>query len=252
MSRRRLILVASGAALAGIIYLVGWSSLLTISTVQIETKDPKNIALIEAQLREFGQEIRVGQPLARINVRAVERTLKQETWIGMVNLRRDWLSGSVTLTVEERIPLFRVERFGRESATYSKSFMTADGVLFQLPGDLANDYQNLPVLDLQSDDEQDRLGAVELFQAVDPVLPVALMRVTSISTYITENYIRPDLGRKATGNKASGKRIRIAWGEVEEIPTKVLVAQSLIDLKSNKDAVRIDVTNPELPTVSDR
>lgn len=244
MSRRRLILATVVLLSAGVIYLVGWSSLMTISSVKIETTDPKNIALIQAQLREFGQEIRIGDPLARINVRAIERSLKSEQWIGTVDLKRDWISGSVSLTVEERIPLFRVERFGRESATYAKSFMTADGALFQLPGDLAGEYQGLPILQLQSESEQDRMEAVAIFEAVDPQFPVTVMRVTSISTFITENFVAQGRSEK--------RKVRIDWGDGGELPNKLLVARSLLDLKANEDAVRIDVTNPQLPIVSDR
>lgn len=237
--RTRLLLLLGGALLITLVYVIGWSSLFSISDVAIETKDPKNIALIEMQLRQSGQVIELGQPMARINTRAIERSLLEQPWIGTVQLERDWLQGSVRLVVAERIPLLRVESFGRDRAVLTRGFLTSEGEIFQLPGDLADEYQGLPMLELESEAESDRLAAVALFKAVDPVLPVTKLRVTRISTLTSEN-------------KAAERVIRVAWGDQEDLEAKILVVSKLLELKANRNATRIDVTNPELPIVSDR
>jgi cell division protein FtsQ len=237
--KTRLLLLLAGVALIGIVYLVGWSSLLSVSSVSIETKDPKNVVLIESQLQRSGQVIEVGQPLARINTRAIERALKDQPWIGAVLLERDWIGGSVLLTVEERIPTLRFESFGRDRASLTRGFLTSKGEIFQLPGDLGNDYQDLPLLTVETEVETDRISAVSLFEAVDPVLPVTALRVTRISTLISENEV-------------ADRSIQVVWGELVEIESKLLVVRKLLDLKENRNATRIDVTNPELPIVSNR
>lgn len=237
--RNRLLLLLGSALLITLVYVIGWSPLFSISNVAIETKDPKNVALIEMQLKQSGQEIKLGQPLARINARAIERSLRNQTWIGTVQLERNWIRGSVRLVVAERIPLLRVESFGRDRAVLTRGFLTSDGEIFQLPGDLANEYQDLPLLGLESEAVADRLAAIALFKAVDPVLPVMSLRVTRIATLTSEN-------------KVAERVIRVAWGDQEEIDAKLLVVSRLLELKANRNATRIDVSNPELPIVSNR
>ena len=237
--RTRLFLLLTGTLVIGVVYLIGWSSLLSVSSVSIETKDPKNVVLIESQLQQSGQAIRVGQPLARINTRAIERALKDQPWIGTIRLERDWIEGSVLLSVEERIPTLRIQSFGRDSASLTRGFLTSEGEIFQLPGDLASEYQDLPLLELETESEADRIAAVTLFDVVDPVLPVNALRVTRISTLISENEV-------------SGRSIRVVWGDLAEVESKLLVVKKLLELKANRYATRIDVTNPELPIVSNR
>ena len=52
---KRLLISISAMLILGLIYLIGWSSLLTISSVTVETTDPNNVALIESELAEEGQ-----------------------------------------------------------------------------------------------------------------------------------------------------------------------------------------------------
>lgn len=221
----------------GLIYLVGWSSFFSISNVTIETKDPKNIPLIESQLKKFDQEIQVGEPLARINTRAIERSLKAQTWIGEVQVERDWLSGSVALLVKERIPLFLVEQFGRDAATYDRSFMSTDGELFQLPGDLADEYQSLPTLELQSEAPEDRQSSITLFESINSSFPVKSIKVTGISRFISVV-------------RHQDRMVQVTWGGAEDLERKTLVLSELLKLPANKRVSKIDVSNPELPIVS--
>ena len=237
MNKKRISVALLLLSFVGMTYLIGWSSLLSISAVTIETKDPKNIPLIESQLARFDQEINIGDPLARINTRAIERTLKAQPWIGDVQLKRDWISGSVSLVVKERIPLLKVEQFGREAANYGRSFISSDGELFQLPGDLADEYQSLPTLELQSDSSEDRLASIALFQAINDGFPVKSIRVTGISRFISVIRI-------------SDRMVQVTWGSVEDLERKSLVLAELLKLPANKRVTRIDVSNPELPIVS--
>ena len=236
--------------MGAIVYLVGWSSFLTVSSVQIETTDPKNVSLIEGELITAGLVIRAGEPLARINTRAIERTLKNQPWIGEVKIDRNWLGGEVSLFVRERIPRFRVIQMFRPSeptiATRGAQFMTGDGTIFDLPGDLANQYRDLPEIQLQGDSSEARKDAVILFDAVDALYPIDRIVVTSIETLITENRITEK------DSQDRGRLVRISWGDVMELDAKMTVTGELLRLKANRNATRIDVTNPRLPIVSNR
>lgn len=243
---KRIVAIVSALVLGGVVYLIGWSSVLTVSSVTVKTSDPKNVSLIIKELNSSGLGISAGDRLARINSRAIERTLKEEAWIGQVDFRRDWINGEVHLVVKEKVPRFMVREIGVISPEIGERFMTENGVIFQLPGDLANEYQNLPKIELRGSDPQDRAAAVDLFDAVDPLFPTKLIVVTPLSTFITESTV--------VGGKSSQRSrvVRISWGSYEDIETKLLVLTELLALKANRFAGRIDVTNPQLPIVSNR
>jgi hypothetical protein len=253
---RRLLISISAMLILGLIYLIGWSSLLTISSVTVETTDPKNISLIESELASSGLTLEVGEPLARINTRAIERSLKDQPWIGEVNLERDWIGGEVRLFVRERIPRFLVEGTlpvnggSMGSIESGERFMTDDGTLFELPGDLAAEYQELPRVEIRSETSRDRGSAAELFAAIEEKFPTQRVIVTSISTFITESRVPLATNSDPEGQSASGRSVRISWGELKEIPAKVLVVEELMKLKANREVSTIDVSNPRLPIVS--
>jgi hypothetical protein len=236
-----LLLIVTGA----LVYIVGWSSFLTITSVNISTSDPKNIALIEAQLTSTGLGIEVGDPLARINGRAIERSLKTQTWIGEVEFTRNWVSGAVALNVREQIPQFIVRELGMVATNSPERFMTADGALFNLPGDLATEYRGLPKIEIRGGNQSDRISAASLFDRINVELPTDLIIVTPLSTLITESLV-PFRG------KSEPRSVRITWGSFAEVEKKKLVLFQLASLKANRTALRIDLSNPQLPIVSNR
>lgn len=259
---KRLLLFALASIFLGIIYVIGWSSFFTISSVTIETTDPKNVVLIESELGSAGLTLQVGKPLARINSRAIERSLKEQPWIGEVNLERDWIGGEVRLFVRERIPRFILEDSlplpggSQLSAGQNERFMTDDGTLFELPGDLAAEYQQLPAIEIQSESATDRNEAARLFSVVNERFPTNKVIVTSISTFITESRVPLKPGVESDPQDGSdrgataARLLRISWGGYNEIDAKVLVVEELMKLKANREVSQIDVSNPRLPIVS--
>ena len=246
--KKRILLVISGLLLISLIYILGWSSLLTISKVTIETTDPKNVTLIEAELTSTGLGIDVGSPIARLNPRAIERTLKVQPWIGEVQIERNWLSGEVDLFVREQIPRFVVRQSGMQSSNLGDRFMTSAGVLFELPGDLAAEYQKLPEVELRSESTQSRIDAATLFDLTNERFAISKMIVTSISTFITESEV--PIFQQGEESPLRLQKMRISWGNLEEIDAKMTVIDELLALKANRGISQIDVSNPRLPIVS--
>jgi hypothetical protein len=258
---RRLLFFISSSLIIGLIYLIGWSSFLTITSVTIETTDPKNVALIEAELGSAGLTLGVGEPLARINTRAIERSLKEEPWIGEVTLERDWIGGEVRLFVRERIPRFIVTASlpmigsslsGGSGVETNRSaeFMTDDGTLFALPGDLAAEYEDLPAIEIRSEATLDRRNAAELFAAIDERFPTRKVIVTSISTFITESAVPLSTTAESDQESRAVRLVRVSWGGLTEVEAKAVVIQELMKLKANREVSQIDVSNPRLPIVS--
>ena len=245
MHVRRLILLLLLVVSAALIYLIGWSSFLTVKSVSISTSDPKNISLIEGELISAGLAIEVGEQLARINSRAIERTLKSQSWIGEVEFKRSWLDGAVQLSVREEIPQFIVREVGLIPSTASERFMSRDGTLFELPGDLADEYRNLPMMEIRGGDQEDRISAAGLFERINADLPTDLVIVTPLSTLVTESWV-------LVRGSDEPRKVRITWGSFSEIEKKLLVLSELATLKANRALARIDLSNPLLPIVSDR
>jgi hypothetical protein len=232
-----------------VIYAIGWSSLLTVSSLTIETSDPKNVSLIEGQLKATGLAIAVGEPIARINSRAIERSLKRESWIGEVSFERDWIRGDVRLFVREEIPRFILREEAPLAASAGVRFMSSEGVIFRLPGDLSNQYQSLPGIELRGGDSLTRAQAVRLFDLIHPIFPTEGVVVTPLATFTSESRVPASMGRE---DSKDGRSVRISWGAFSDIETKLMVIDELLDLKANRSVIRIDVSNPQLPIVSNR
>lgn len=246
--KKRILLFFTALLLLALTYVLGWSSLLTISTINIQTTDPKNVALIEAQLTSAGVGIEVGSPIARLNPRAIERALKEQTWIGEVRIERDWFSGTVDLFVKEEIPRFVVQQSGLGGVNVGGRFMARNGTLFTLPGDLAAEYLDLPELELRTQSAQSRIDAATVFDLTNERFPISKVIVTQISTFITES--EAPIFRRGEENPIRLQKIRIAWGDLEEMDAKMTVIDELLTLKSNRGISEIDVSNPRLPIVS--
>lgn len=245
--KRRLLLLTSLATFfLAIVYLLGWSKLFDIEEIQIRSSDDANQSEIEVRLAGVELGLDVGDSMARINTRAIEKFLQEDRWIGRVEVERNWLNGVVSIKVNERTPLMSIERSARTlgQMQVAREFIDDQGTLFTLPGDLASKYREVPALRLESDDLDTRLSALRLLAAIDQLLPTREITLTSISTLVSES----QAGGLAGG--ASGNRwIEIKWGSGEEIELKRDVVIQLLEIKSNRSVKTIDVSNPALPIV---
>ncbi|MFM7462692.1 MAG: hypothetical protein ACKO29_01250, partial [Actinomycetota bacterium] len=158
----------------------------------------------------------------------------------------NWLNGVVSITVSERTPLMSIERLVKSlgQMQVAREFIDYQGTLFTLPGDLASKYREVPALRLESDDLDTRLSALRLLAAIDQLLPTREITVTSISTLVSES----QAGGSAGGESGS-RWIEIKWGSGEEIELKRDVVIQLLEIKGNRSAKTIDVSNPALPIV---
>jgi cell division protein FtsQ len=95
--------------LGGLIYVLGWSSLITIQSVEIKGTNQGN--LISAQLLEGRSNLVLGEPLARINPKHEENLITDLEWIKAAEVSRNWWSREVEVSVTPKIPIaiFKVE-----------------------------------------------------------------------------------------------------------------------------------------------
>ena len=76
-------------------YLLGWSSLLSVSQVSVSGSSAVNLVLSE--LSQNGIEPKIGDQLARVDVRSIKRTLNQLDWISDSDVSRNWFDKKLSI-----------------------------------------------------------------------------------------------------------------------------------------------------------
>ena len=98
--RRLFILLLAITLISGSSYLLGWSSVFTVSKITVEGTSSR--AEIFRKLSSDSIELAVGSKLARIETRAIKRSIGMLEWIDEVNVSRDWLGKSINVSVREK------------------------------------------------------------------------------------------------------------------------------------------------------
>ena len=219
VTRIPLAAVVAAALFGGLIYLLAWSSIFTVSSIAVAgspTPESKSaITKISA--------VAMGQKLARVEPQAIEKRLLHLKWIESAQVSRNWLDGEVEIVVKPRTP----------TAIFNGSTIDASGTIFTLPGfttaDLPRVSANSPTLGL---------AAIEVFQG----LPRDFQRsVVSLTARNSSNF--------ALYYDVDGRNVQILWGANEETALKIEVIDALLALEENKKVRRIDVSAPHAPIV---
>jgi len=89
-------------------YVLGWTSLLAVDRVEISTQESDIKKQIELKLSEPPQLINIGAPMARVDRRGITARLRTMVWVDDVNIRRNFFTGVVRISVSPREPLARL------------------------------------------------------------------------------------------------------------------------------------------------
>jgi cell division septal protein FtsQ len=209
---RRLLLFVSTLVLAAVTYILGWSSLFTVSAIEIVGgKTQINSGIVE------------GQKLARVEPRAVAAQFEKLDWVLEARVTRNWINGKVLIELTERTPVARYNNTVIDST--GKSF-----VLRELPP------TNL--VQIQAADLAAAIRAVTFFTTLPPDLKSALtvvkMRSSGALVLVANN---------------AGKNLEIRWGSDSDNELKIKVYKALIALPENAAIKRVDVSAPHAPIV---
>jgi cell division septal protein FtsQ len=205
-------------------YLLGWSSIFTVTSVEISGAPT---AAIQVEI-EKKSEIEIGQQLARVNPQSVARKVEKSPWIKDVAISRDWLSGLVRIEVNPRQPLafFNSDQVPGQT-------IDEEGRLFSLPG-----YTNPDLALISAKSPESALEANELFTQLPKNFraQITSMTATSSNTFTLNSVIE-------------GREIRIRWGDSQDMAIKISVINKLLKLPENKRITLIDVVAPYAPIV---
>jgi cell division protein FtsQ len=221
--RRRIALaVLAVVVLGGLVWVVMFSSVLAVRRVAVDGET----TLRESQVRRAA-DVRVGQPLARIDIPAIEARVAAMERVEDVSVSRSW-PHAVRVTVVERTPVawLRVggdirglDRYGIDFRTYSKE---PKGLL------------EAQVTAADPRQRQQTLAAVTaIIQLIEDKDPALRRRVQAI-TAASKDSIELDLTRGDT----------VVWGSRADSTHKLEVLRALLRI----DAQRYDVSAPDQPT----
>ena len=215
-----LLLIATAA------YALGWSSLFTVRQVNIEGVPNK----VQTQL--IRDRVQVGEKMARLETRAISKSLLKFKWIDHANISRNWVKGTVTIRIWPRTPV----------ATYKSGLMDSSGAMFVLP---SISKSHLPLVTATNDSLAK--FAVALLMQLPMEIKSAVVGVVVNGPHSASLQIR---STSLSAKKSVAKRIiNVIWGGLSDTELKVKVFQALLALPENSKVSTIDVSAPHSPIV---
>ena len=206
-------------------YLLGWSQVFTIKSIQV-VGSPN--AVSEGDILKMSQ-VKIGGQMARVNTQSSKENLQEIRWIRDADISRNWINGSIRISVNVREPIayFNIDQI--EGQTIDKQ-----GELFVLPG-----FSNPELPIISSATAAGALEANTLFTAfpLDFRRSITSMVATSPSSFVVNA-------------KLKGREIEILWGDNSEMNLKISVIDRLLALPENKKITMIDLLAPHAPIVA--
>jgi cell division septal protein FtsQ len=234
--RRLFILLLAITLISGSSYLLGWSSVFTVSKITVEGTSSR--AEIFRKLSSDSIELAVGSKLARIETRAIKRSIDMLEWIDEVNVSRDWFDKSINISV-------------REKKAVAKAITTKNGLInFDVSGEIFKPIsasqqsiqERLPLVITEGNDSAQLASVASLLAQMPTQMADLILNLKSISV-ANSGYIQME-------TKVNELPLRIDWGLVSDIDLKIEVLNALLKLPENKRIKRVDLSQPELPIVS--
>jgi cell division septal protein FtsQ len=219
LRKKPFFLLISASVFAALIYLFAWSSIFSVSSIEVKGAPTKEATTLIAST----SKIVVSQKLARVEPRSTARRIESIDWIRKAEVSRNWINGAVTITVSSRIP----------TAQFKGQMIDAAGKIFTLPG-----FNPEPLPRVAAPTPELGLGAIDLFKS----LPQEFSERISLLSAINESNYLLYLTEK-------GRDIRVQWGKNEDNALKVEVFTALINLKENAKVRRVDLSAPHAPIV---
>jgi len=211
-------------------YLLGWSPLFSIKSIEISAAGYEKIitALV------VPDQVHVGLPLARVSLGRISRDLLHQSWVREITIKRHWLARDLTIAVIPRIPIAQFREQDGSTKYFDKT-----GVSFSLPSKTKVPSE-LPTVTFNSSTQIIRTTAAQFLASTPPMLIVGMtaLRVDSRGKITLTTRVR------------SHPSLIITWGSGEDSGLKAQVIERLLALPENKNILRIDVSDPASPIVA--
>ena len=212
MKNKRLIALATAIFVGAASYALGWSTLFTVSSVEVTGTDQR-----------LPQSIKVGEKLARVEPRAVAATYEKFAFVQDAQVSRNWISGKVTISITSRTP---VAIFNNQAIDdLGKAFV----VKGQLPADLPK---------IQASSVEIAVTAVEFMKSLPEEIRsnLKILKVRSTGAYVMDVDVQ-------------GRKVEVRWGFATENELKTKVYKALLEQPENAKLKRMDLSAPHAPIV---
>jgi cell division septal protein FtsQ len=212
MKKKPLIALATAIIVGLASYALGWSTLFTVSSVEIKGTD-----------QFLPQNVKVGEKLARVEPRAVASTYENFAFVQDAQVSRNWISGKVTISITTRTPV----------AIFNNQAIDASGKAFMVKGDLP---AALP--QIQAGNIEIAVRAVEFMTSLPDEIRsnLKILKVRSTGAYVLEVDVE-------------GRKVEVRWGLATDNELKAKVYQALLAQPENAKLKRMDLSAPHAPIV---
>ena len=212
MKKRRLVVALTLILFALAAYALGWSNLLTVSSVEMKGTGTF-----------LSTTIKPGERLARIEPRAVAKEYEKLDWVQRAEVSRNWINGKITITITERLPI----------AIFNDRAIDKDGVSFAITNQST---KGLPRIQAPSIDSA--ITAAAFFSALPQEIAssVQLVKVGNGEMYTLQM-------------QATGHVIEVVWGSSQDNALKATVYKALIARAENSKIHQLDLSAPHAPIV---
>ena len=212
MKNKRLIALATAIFVGAASYAVGWSTLFTVSSVEVTGTDQR-----------LPQSIKVGEKLARVEPRAVAATYEKFAFVQDAQVSRNWISGKVTISITSRTPV----------AIFNNQAIDDSGKAFVVKGQLP---AALP--QIQASSVEIAVTAVEFMNSLPEEIRsnLKILKVRSTGAYVMDVDVQ-------------GRKVEVRWGFATENELKAKVYKALLEQPENAKLKRMDLSAPHAPIV---
>ncbi len=212
MKNKRLIALATAIFVGAASYALGWSTLFTVSSVEVTGTDQR-----------LPQSIKVGEKLARVEPRAVAATYEKFAFVQDAQVSRNWISGKVTISITSRTPV----------AIFNNQAIDDSGKAFVVKGQLP---AALP--QIQASSVEIAVTAVEFMNSLPEEIRsnLKILKVRSTGAYVMDVDVQ-------------GRKVEVRWGFATENELKAKVYKALLEQPENAKLKRMDLSAPHAPIV---
>ena len=248
----RLALLLSIAIVVGLADLLGWSKVFVVEKIEIQTQSKDISQEVKAKLAENPEVVRIGDPLARVDRRAIASRLRELLWVENIKLDRRLLSGEVRISVIPREPIGRITT-STSASVDSVGFLGADLEIFYLPRSAVDkaissgetNWGAIPEISFLGEFQG---GASKTNDVIRQDIKNLLQSLIK-SEFDVKEVVAQSPTELSTKLSKSGKTLDIFWGSVNELSLKIDVLDRLMALKENKRARYFNLSNPVSPIV---
>jgi cell division protein FtsQ len=216
-------------------YLLGWSHLLSLKTIAVSGSSQSEE--ITQQIETGKPGVKLGQPLARLDVHAIERALSNNPWIATSQVGRSWIHGELTIRIVEKVPVATYQL-----ADGSTGYFDADGHDFTSP----LTYTGVPTIALQATSTSAKASIAKLLA----LLPASYLDRAKTFSVKSGGEITMTLSQEIASlasKKPSIRTITIMWGNSADIALKIQVFEKLVAMKENAHSYLFDLSDPLAP-----